>query len=312
MARDTVMTDWEAIRKSILAENSDSVLPPSVKLPVLPQALTEFRKKSQDPEAGTNELSQIIASDAGLSAELLRSVNTSKSGVRAKVTSVKQALIHMGVQTTLLHLTTSGMKHAMRSASSKLINFKNFWNTNLERSLFAREIAILLNADTDLAFTAGMLQDFLLPLITNQNLEDYLEFTNNRDDYLNLVVFEQLKFGWDHAQAAAQVMHAWEFPDELICCVYFHHAGLKILEDERLGQTSAAAVAISSLLPDSLRQETNGLARLIDLEGKWDEFKLLPIAETINDEFQEMASDARSHFTFLRLYQNAVKKMNVN
>ncbi len=132
------MTDWHALRKSILAENSDSVLPPSIKLPILPQALTEFRKKAQDPEADTNELSQIIASDAGLSTELLRTVNACRAGTRTKVTSVKQALIVMGISTSLLHLTTCGLQQAMKSSSSKLINFQNFWKTNLERSLFAR------------------------------------------------------------------------------------------------------------------------------------------------------------------------------
>ncbi len=156
-----------------------------------------------------------------------------------------------------------------------------------------------------------MLQDFLLPLITNQMLDDYLEFTGNRDSFTNLVAFERQKFGWDHAEAAAQVMYSWEFPDELICCVYFHHHGLKILKDEKLGKTSAAAVAISSLIPDALRQETDSLQKLIDLEKEWDELELLPIAERVNAEFEEM-SDARNHFTFLRVYQNALKKSNLS
>ncbi len=304
------MTDWQAIRKSILSENSDSVLPPSVKLPILPQALTEFRKKTEDPDVDTGELSRIIASDAGLSTELLRNVNTCKTGARSKVTSVKQALVILGIPATLLHLTTSGMKQVMRSSSSKLINFQVFWNANLERSLFAREIARLLDADTDLAFTAGMLQDFLLPLITNQLLDAYLESTGHRDKYSNLVAFEKEKLGWDHAQAAAQVMYAWEFPDELICCVYFHHRGEEILEDEQLRNTPAAAVAISSLLPDALRQEANGIERLIELEKKWDRFELLPMAEKIQEDLQEHSVNSSNHLSFLKAYQHALKRMD--
>lgn len=303
------MPEWSKLRESILAENSDSVLPPSVQLPILPQALSEFRKKSQNPDVDTNELSKIIASDAGLSTELLRTVNSCKTGARAKVTSVRQALLILGIPTALLHLTTSGLKQVMRSTSSKLINFQNFWNSNLERSLFAREVAALLSADTDLAFTAGMLQDFLLPLITNQMLDDYLEFTSDRDSYESLVDFERQKFGWDHALAAAQVMYAWEFPDELICCVCYHHHGVDILKDEQLGKTSAAAVAISSLIPDALRQESEGLPKLMELEKNWAEFDLMAIAERVADEFQEMV-DVRNHFTFLRVYQNALKRMN--
>lgn len=306
------MPDWKTIRESILAENSESVLPLSVKLPILPKALADFRKKSQDPETDMIELSQIIASDAGLSTELLRNVNVCMAHSRAKVTSVKQALVMLGLSATLLHLTTSGMKQVMKSTSSKLINFQNFWNTNLERSLFAREIAGLLGADKDLAFTAGMLQDFLLPLITNQLFDDYLEFTSERDQFENLIAFEREKFGWDHALVAAQVMHAWQFPDELICCVYYHHHSLSILKDEELGKTAVAAVAVSSLLPDALRQESNSLERLIALEKEWPEFELLPIAEKIDIEFKEMASDNKNHFSFLRTYQNALKRSEAN
>lgn len=306
------MTDWKEIRELVLSGNSESVLPPSLSLPILPKALNDFRSKAQEPDPDPDELTRIISSDAGLCTELLRNVNTSKSAARTKITSVKQALVMLGIRATLLHLTTSGMKEVMKSTASKLINFQNFWNTNLERSLFAREIAKLLQADTDLAFTAGMLQDFLLPLITSQLCDDYMEFTGNRNAYQNVVAFERNKFGWDHGVAAAQVMHAWHFPDELVCCVFYHHHGLDILKDENLKKTAAAAVAISSLLPDALRQETNGMEKLIELETEWPELELLNTAERISEEFKEMTNNAKNHFSFLRVYQNAIKRMNLS
>ena len=302
------MPDWKTILESNLAKNSNSVDPPAVQLPILPKALTEFQKKSEDPEADTDELSRIIASDAGLSTELLRNINICMAGSLTKVTSVKQALVMLGIAKTRLYLTTSGMKEVMKSTSSKLINFQNFWNANLERSLFAREIARLLNADMDIAFTAGMLQDFLLPLITNQLVDDYLEFTSDRDSYSNLISFELQKFGWDHAQSAAQVMNAWQFPEELVCCVYFHHRGVGILKDEELKNTSVAAVAIATLIPDAFRQESNSLEALIELGETWPEFDLISIAEAINEEFEQLAGNVKNHFPLVRLLKNKLKQ----
>lgn len=306
------MLDWTALRKSILPENSETVLPPSIKLPILPKALMDFRRKAQDPEANPNALSRIISTDSGLSSELLRHVNSCKTGMRTKVTSVQQALVTLGIRSTLLYLTTSGVKQAMRSTSSKMINFQNFWNANLERSLFARELAGRLKVDTDLSFTAGMLQDFLLPVLTNQLFEDYLEFTENRDQFTNLAEFEQQKFGWNHAEAAAQVMFAWNFPDELICCVALHHQGVDIVNDEKLNKTSATAVAISSLIPDALRQESSGLEKLIQLDKEWSPLKLMPLAEKVDVEFRTIASDVKNHFSFLRVYQKALERMQAS
>lgn len=176
----------------------------------------------------------------------------------------------------------------------------------------AREVAGLVNADADLAFTAGMLQDFLLPPITNELFEDYLEYTENRDEFTNLVSFEEQRFGWNHAQAAARLMFDWNLPDELICCVHLHHKGTAPLNDENLKTTSHAAVAVSGLLPDPLRQEADGLARLIELEENWDEFELLPIAERIDAEFRELSRDTSNHFSFLRLCHKALERVKLN
>lgn len=301
--------DWVEVRETLLAENADSVLPPAVELPVLPKALMDFREAAEDPEVETELLSRIISSDAGLSAELLRSVNTCKAATRNPITSVRQALVMSGVRTTLLHLTVSSMQQAMKSRASKLINLANFWNTNLERSLLAREIAQLLGADADLAFTACMLQDFLLPLITNQLCDDYLEFTENRSDYANLLAFEQQKFGWNHAEAAAHVMHAWHFPDELVCCVCLHHRGTELISDPTLGKSSATAVAIASLMPDPLRQEPSGLERLIELDGDWVGFDLAATVTVVDVGFQEMASNVRNHFSLRRAYDKALRRL---
>lgn len=303
------MPNWTEIRSSIVANGADVALPPSVKLPVLPKALSDFRKLSADPDADTNQLSQIVSSDAGLSAELLRNVNSCKLGSgRAKVTSVKQALMTLGIKGTLMHLTTSALKESMKSTSSKLINFQNFWNTNLERSLFAKEVAAILGADTELAFTSGMIQDFLLPMITNQLVEDYLEFAENRVEFSSLVAFEQEKFGWNHAQASAHILHAWHFPDELICCVHFHHQGMEVLKDKRLAKTSVAAAAISSFLTDALRQEPNGLDHLIELDKRWADFDLHAIATKVDREFQELSENASNHIPFVRVLENALKR----
>lgn len=302
------MPQWEEIRKSFIVESDKSVLPPSVKLPVLPKALSDFRDVAQDPEADVNELSKIVSSDSGLSTELLRNVNSCKSGARVRITSVKQALLNLGISSTQLFLTSTCMQSVMKSTSSKLINFQNFWNVNLERSLLAREIARLVGADPDLAFTGAMLQDFFLPLITNQITDKYLEFATDREQFTSLVEFERKKFGWDHAQAAAQIMYAWKFPDELICCIYYHHHGLAILENEDLAKTSVAAVAISSLIPDALRQELDGLQQLIQFDQDQREINIRKLAKQIKDEFEETSSAPQSHFTLTHLYENAKKR----
>lgn len=300
------MTDWTGLRKSLL-KDSKSMLPPTVKLPMLPRALTEFTEKAKDPEANPAELSAIIATDSGLSSALLRQVNSAAVGARSTITSVQQALTMFGIRATQLYLTTSGLKQMMKSTASKLINIQNFWNTNLERAIMAREVAKLIKADSGLAFTAGMLQDFLLPLITNELYDEYVQYTEEPEKFGSLAAFERQKFGWDHAQAGAQVMLNWNFPDELICCVCLHHRGLVMLNDDQLKRTSALAVTVSSLVPDPVQQEPKGMSQLIKLDERWGAFELLSLAETIDEEFQATTSDS-NHLSFLRTCKKSIER----
>ena len=70
------MTDWKSLRTRLVASYSPKALPPNIQLPVLPDALMKFSEKASDPEADTRELSQIVETDAGLSCDLLRHVNS--------------------------------------------------------------------------------------------------------------------------------------------------------------------------------------------------------------------------------------------
>ena len=146
-----------------------------------------------------------------------------------------------------------------------------------------------------------MLQDFLLPSLTNDLFPTYFKFTENRDDNpVDLHQFEQQAQRWDHAEAAAQIMFGWGFPDELICCVLLHHRGLKLLNNKQLGRTSVSAVAVSALMPDGFRQVAGGMEQLIALDSKWPAFDLLAAAKQVDREFQELSPVGDNPFSFLR------------
>ena len=240
------MTDWTKLRKDLIGEGKKSPLPSEIKLPMLPKAVMEFSRKAEDPNTTPKELSKIIETDAGISCELLRMVNSSALGLRRKVSSIQQTITLLGIRSTKLFLVTTGLKQAMSTSDSKLINLPNFWSTNLERALMAREIALLMKVDPDVAFSAAMLQDFLLPILSRELFDQYLQFTVSQDSTPCILSSYELEhFSWNHCEAAAHVMLDWSFPDDLICSVYLHHEGLKILTDDKLGRTPAAAVAVA-------------------------------------------------------------------
>jgi serine/threonine-protein kinase len=294
--------NWDAIVEEYLNGFTASQLPPSLKLPALPQAATMFVQKANDENTPIAELARIIETDSGLTTELLKYVNSSYLGLRSKAKTVQHTLTLLGRRPAKMHIITTATQGAVRAKQSKLINQASFWNSTLQKALFARQVAGLLKADKDLAFAGAMLQDYLLPVVSNELFDDYLEFVEHRDEMPPVVCeFEQQKFGWDHAFAGAALAVRWHLPADLVCCILFHHYGLKILGHPQLGRTAVAAVAVSAMLPDEIRQNRLGLEQLAKLGQKWSAFQLGALAEAVDREHEEVGMGVRNAFPLSRL-----------
>jgi HD-like signal output (HDOD) protein len=277
--------NWTQLREEALQGVSLSTLPPMVTLPALPHAVTRFIERSKDERASPKELSGIVETDTGLTIELLKYVNSSFVGLRSKAKTVQQALAVLGSRQSRLFIITTGTQAAVRSRRSKMLNQACFWNACLQKAIFAREVAKLLKADAEVAFAGALLQDYLLPVLTNDLFDAYARYTEQRSSLPEcLCEYEETQFQWCHAVAGAILAMRWKLPDELVCCILFHHRGLKILADPQLGRSPAAAVALSALLPDQLRQHLTGLEQLVMLGEKWPAFDLAALVDAVDRE----------------------------
>ena len=293
------MTNWSELRKSVLGDQKRRMLPPKVKVPTLPAALMKFCRRADDPRVSPCELASIIETDAGLTCNLLRHVNSSKFALRNKASTAQQALTLLGIRATRLVLMTTAVQAAAANSKGKLVDLAAFSNSNLERALFAREIAGVLKADIDLAFAASMMQDFLLPMLSDELADDYQRFLDpRRSTPVELARHEQETFGWNHALAAGSLMWEWGFPDDLVCAVLLHHKGLEVLADKDLAKTAVSAVAVAALLPDPFQQVPGGMEILAKLNQRWPTLALETMADRVEPAFREQGDP--NHVLVLR------------
>ena len=293
--------NWAAILERELGNMTMEALPPTISLPALPHAVTEYLERSRDPDASPKELAQILETDTGLATELLRYVNSSALGLRFKAKNVQQAISLLGQRQCKTFVVTTGMQAAVQAKKSKLLNQLEFWNACLQKAVFSREVAKLLNADPELAFAGGMISDYLLPVLTNDLFDDYVEFLEQRNDMpASICEFELNRFEWTHSYAGASLAHRWQLPEDLVCCILLHHRGLRLLSDPELNRTAATAVAISSLLPCQMRQNLRGLEMLHMLDQKWPDFNLPQLIEHVDNAIAEMNLGVKNAFPLAR------------
>ena len=284
----TAPIDWKAIKTLAFELDPFDGIALDIELPALPAAVTRFIERSEDPEATASELATIVETDSGMTAELLKHVNSARLNLLRTITSVAQAIAYLGIETTKVFVMTAGARASLRSFNCRLISPSCFWNESLQRAVFSREISNRLVGNSDLAFAAALLQDFILPVLTNAYPEKYKEYQRQEGQWKSICDFERATFGWDHAQAAAFVADQWIFPDELVCCIFHHHHIRAILKHPVLSNSVVMPVALSGLLPSQLEQVWSGpetLARLNTSSG----FDLLEVSAIVDAQLEQAA-----------------------
>jgi HD-like signal output (HDOD) protein len=290
-AISTTSFDWKALSASSVASVKAELLPQSVELPALPHAVTEFVQRSANPNFNVAELAAIVEKDSALTVELLKHVNSSIYAMRHPVRCVKDAIVHIGINPARLHLLAVGMKAATRALKTKLINQRNFWNESLQKALFAREIARKMRLDPNLAFLGGLLQDYILPVLTNTHDNLYLEYLaeSAHNPAEDMVDWEKRVFGWDHTSAGAYFAAQWHFPDDLLCAIFFHHSLESTLQEPNGEFFKLFPVALASLLPDQLRQSPHGFQTLVKVARSCGALDLQNVCKTVDEEQMKLA-----------------------
>jgi serine/threonine-protein kinase len=274
-------------------------------LPVPPQSVIDFSAKARKPDVTVRELSAVVECEPALTAELLRNVNSSLRGLRTKIDSVTQAIAMLGISNSTTILLTSALSNSVQRIDSPLIPSADFRRETVEKALFARETARQMGLDPIVAYTAAMLQDILLPVLTRRHQVDYHEYLH-QNEFSSLVDFERERFGWTHPQVTAKTLLNWGFSNHLALAVLQHHASPEQLLVDQPETPLAFATSCASLLMDMMRQSPDGVTRLVDLPAINRRFNLMEVAAAVDAAIRELSNSVHHPVSLVHRLQNAM------
>ena len=219
-------------------------------LPALPQSAIRLLELSQDPENGPPEFALPIEADPGLTGQVLRFVNSSYFGFSREISSVRLAITLVGVRTIKNFALWSAVFSLMPNPKCGPFDLKNLWQDSLRRGLFARALGKALGMkDAEDLFAAALLQDMAVPLLAKELPDDYAELLEARESgEKRLSDLEKERFGWTHADAAAEMSRTWSLPEEFASLIEAH-ADLDEAAAKAQTEPGPFSVALSSLLP---------------------------------------------------------------
>ena len=197
--------------------DADKVLA-SIFIPPRPTILLSI-KEAQDKDADLYEIAALISQDIGLSAAILKTINSSFYGLQDKVTSLTHAVSLLGMKNTTMLITGLSLRKIPTS-----INLDIFWDHCAEVASIAAFIAQQLGSvNKDEAQLFGLFHDCGKVLLTAR-FEDYQNLlTTSQNEDQSIIILENHRYMTDHTLAGSLLSKSWCLPDRISLAVRHHH-----------------------------------------------------------------------------------------
>lgn len=214
------ITDLQAADLAVkIAEEIDMI-------PKFPENIRELERMIADPEVHFAELAKVIMRDPGVTADLLKIVNSVQFMLPNKVSNINQAVALIGKKGLRDLLYSYGAQKIM---NEKYNTLQSFWSHSSKTAFYAYYLArnLHLSQIVDDVYVAAVLHDIgkiIINYFTPGLLEKIREFCKDKGVALNFM--EDWSIGLNHAKIGALVAKKWLVPEHVIPAIEFHHTPL--------------------------------------------------------------------------------------
>lgn len=191
-----------------------------------PDVYFRLREVLDKKDSSARDLAAVVNTDAGLSARLLRLVNSPFYGFSSTIDTVERAVAMVGhSELSTLAIGISAISY-FKEIPPELMDMRTFWKHSLACAILSAALALKAgNLPSEQLFTAGLLHDIgRLILFKKLPYASVQALLHARENHVPLVEAEYLIYGFEHPEVADALMRAWSFPDSLRELVANHHA----------------------------------------------------------------------------------------
>jgi putative nucleotidyltransferase with HDIG domain len=193
--------------------------------PSMPQAGIKLRALLTEEDVSIDEIEKILRHDPGLAANVLRLANSAYFGMPTKVSTLRHAVMLLGVTRFTQIAVTASMNKIMDGAVEGYgLSPGELWLHSIAVSTTAEALAKnrKLAGNSDF-FTPALLHD-LGKLVLDEFIKKELpKIESLIAEDVPFIIAEKDVLGTDHAEIGALILSKWRLPGDLINAVRWHH-----------------------------------------------------------------------------------------
>lgn len=189
-----------------------------------PRVIMRLLQTVNAPYSDNREIVDLIGHDTALTANILRVSNSSYYGTDHRIDNLDEAVMRIGSR-EVYRLVVAISCGLVLTHSNKRTGRED--NALLDHSLAAATAAQLLardlGEDDNLAFTATLLHDIGKIVIAAVSETFYADAQAIQRTETDLLATEERVLGVTHAEVGGRLLQRWQFPENLIQAIRFHH-----------------------------------------------------------------------------------------
>ncbi|MGF1484109.1 MAG: HDOD domain-containing protein [Opitutales bacterium] len=204
--------------------NIETVIAEVRDLPPTPQILPKLQKILRDPEAGLDDVVDLVKVDPALTAQIVRLSNSGWYGGSTPSENINDAINRVGFQEVykLVSLVTSNQVLGIAAPIYHMAKGELF-ERSIGAALLMERIGQMQRLDKDATYTAGLLHGIGKVVINSYCLERGLEIYSQDDDADELdPQMERMVLGFVHTEVAGTILRRWGFSDAIAEAIEYH------------------------------------------------------------------------------------------
>ncbi len=226
-------------------------------IPPRPSILDKIDREMGSDAPNFRALGDVISSDVGIAASLLKIANSPFYGFNRKVRSVQEALIVLGIN--IIAHTVAGL--SLKKQFEHIPNMERFWDasacTARVSGWLAQQLTSAYRVRPEEAYTFGLCRDVGMPIlmVPFSNYPEILKQANQEEIRPFTEVVDVL-IGMDHAMVGAAMAKEWLFPQELILAIKSHHDVNALTDVSAIPQISRRFIAVAQIAEYLIQRRT--------------------------------------------------------
>ncbi|MBN2530859.1 MAG: HDOD domain-containing protein [Deltaproteobacteria bacterium] len=225
-----------------------------------PDIYAKLMEAMERSSSSSSSIAAVIENDPGLTARLLRIVNSAFYSFPTPIETISRAITIVGTdELRNMVLVTSVIKQFSNGLEG-LLDMEQFWRHSIACALFSKNIAVMRNdQNAERFFTTGLLHDIgRLIMYLELPGEMVALFKETPDDDRDLYRKERMEFGFTHAQMGKDLAESWRLSPRQAEAIQLHHAP----KGARRFPLDTAILHVADILTNALRIGTSGSLRI--------------------------------------------------